>query len=59
MDIDKAELMVKVMELISQKHKKMDGVTSPSPELKAKAEGYIEALYQIENLILNWGINDN
>ena len=52
--IDKKELHLKVLELIEQQHKKMDGVTV-SPDLKAKSEGFIEALYQVESLIVNWG----
>ena len=52
--IDKEQLLIKLVELISMQHDKMDGVTT-SPELKAKSEGYIEALYQVESLIINWG----
>ena len=56
--MDKEQLLVKLLEMIGEQHDKMDGVTV-SPELKAKSEGYLEALYQVENLIINWGENDN
>ena len=52
--MDKDLLLSKILELIDQQHDKMDGVTT-APEMKAKAEGYIEALYQVESLIINWG----
>lgn len=52
--IDKDKLLAKIIELIDMQHDKMDGVTT-SPDLKAKSEGYIEALYQVESLVINWG----
>lgn len=52
MVIDKEQLLSKVLALIAQQHNKMDGVTK-SVELKAKSEGYIEALYHVESLIIN------
>lgn len=52
--IDKDKLLAKIIELIDMQHDKMDGVTA-SPDLKAKSEGYIEALYQVESLVINWG----
>jgi len=51
--IDKEQLLSKLMDLIAQQHDKMDGVTV-SPDLKAKSEGYIEALYQVESIVINW-----
>lgn len=51
--IEKDKLLAKIIELIDMQHDKMDGVTT-SPDLKAKSEGYIEALYQVESLIINW-----
>lgn len=52
--MDKEQLLKKIIGMIDQQHNKMDGV-SLTPELKAKSEGYIEALYQVESLIINWG----
>lgn len=52
--MDKDKLLVKLLEMIGEQHDRMDGVTL-SPELKAKAEGYLEGLYQVESLIINWG----
>lgn len=55
--MDKEQLHAKLLEMISLQHNKMDGVIA-SPELKARSEGFIEALYQIESLIINWGLVD-
>lgn len=55
--MDKDKLLVKLLDMIEAQHHKMDGVTV-SPELKAKSEGFIEALYQVESLIINWGNNE-
>ena len=43
-----------IRELLEVRHEKMDGVTL-TPDMKAKYEGFIEALYQVESLIINWG----
>jgi hypothetical protein len=51
--MDKEQLLNKLVELIAQQHNKMDGLTL-SNELKAKSEGFIEALYQVESIIINW-----
>jgi hypothetical protein len=56
--MDKEQFLSKVLSMIALQHDKMDGTTL-SPELKAKSEGFIEALYQVESLIINWGENDN
>lgn len=53
MEINKDELLSKIFDLIAVQHDKMDGVTK-ADHLKAKSEGYIEALYQVESLIINW-----
>ena len=53
--MDKEQLLVKLLGMISEQHDKMDGVTV-SPDVKAKSQGYLEALYQVESLIINWGI---
>jgi len=55
--MDKDKLLAKLLEMIETQHHKMDGVTV-SPELKAKSEGFIEALYQVESLIINWWLVD-
>jgi len=56
--MDKEQLLSKVLAMIAVQHDKMDGTTL-SPELKAKSEGFIEALYQVESLIINWGKDDS
>lgn len=56
--MDKEQVLVKLLDMIAIQHDKMDGVTT-SPELKAKSEGYIEALYQVESMIINWDKDDN
>lgn len=53
--IDKERLLSKLVELIAQQHDKMDGATT-SPDFKAKAQGYIEALYQVESIVINWDL---
>lgn len=53
MEINKDDLLAKIFDLIAAQHDKMDGVTKAA-DLKAKSEGYIEALYQVESLIINW-----
>lgn len=55
--MDKGQLLAKIREMIEQQHDKMDGVTV-CPDFKVKSEGYIEALYQIESLIINWDLGN-
>jgi hypothetical protein len=55
--MDKEQLLGKLLDMIAVQHNKMDGVTT-SPELKAKSEGYLEALYQVESLVINWESNE-
>ena len=56
--MDKEKVLAKIRYLIAQQHNKMDGVIT-SPDLRSKSEGYIEALYQVESLIINWGKDDS
>lgn len=51
--MDKGILLGKVLDMIAQQHDKMDGATLPA-DIKLRYEGFIEALYQIESLIVNW-----
>ena len=53
--IDKSEMLARILEMIERQHKRMD--SQPIQGAKEKADGHLEALYQIENLILNWGNN--
>lgn len=56
--INKSELLARILEMIDRQHSRMDSQTTLSQGTKDKADGHLEALYQVENLILNWG-NEN
>lgn len=53
--IDKSEMLARILEMIERQHKRMDAPNITSQGAKDKADGHLEALYQVENLILNWG----
>lgn len=55
--INKSDLHTKITELIEKQHSKMDLPTTTTQGMKDKSDGYLEALYQVEKLILNWGID--
>jgi hypothetical protein len=57
MDINKSQLLSKIIEMIDKQNTRMDNAGTITPETKFKSDGHLEALYQVENLILNWGNN--
>lgn len=57
--IDKAEFLGRILEMIERQHARMDSQTTTPQGTKDKADGHLEALYQVENLILNWGQDVN
>ena len=52
--IDKKELLESIAEMIADNHNKIEA-RMVTKETVHRLEGYLEALYQVENLILNWG----
>lgn len=56
--INKSELLGRIIEMISRQNGRMDLPSTITQGMKDKADGHLEALYQVENLILNWG-NEN
>lgn len=56
--INKSELLGRIIEMIIRQNGRMDLPSTITQGMKDKADGYLEALYQVENLILNWG-NEN
>lgn len=53
--INKSELLSRVLAMIDKQHARMDAHGTSNHEVKLQADGHLEALYQVENLILNWG----
>lgn len=51
--LDKGTILSMISELIFKHHGKIDAAGIITEEVKCKAEGYIEALYQVESLINN------
>jgi len=58
MEINKSHLLDKIVELIAKQNDRMDNAGTISVEAKQKSDGHLEALYQVENLILNWGVEN-
>lgn len=56
--INKSQLLDRILEMMKRQHGKIDSAGTVTQATKAKSDGHLEALYQVENLILNWG-NDN
>jgi hypothetical protein len=52
-DIDKQFVLKRVRELMELHHEKMDAHNPLSSETKSRSEGYLEALYQVENVLIN------
>lgn len=52
--IDKKELLEHIAEMIADNHNKIEA-RMVTKETVHRLEGYIEALYQVENLIIHWG----
>ena len=44
----------RVRELMAQHHEKMDSANLLSPEIKSRSEGYLEALYQVESVLISF-----
>lgn len=59
LSINKSELLSRILEMIDRQHSRMDGQSTVTQATKDKADGHLEALYQVENLILNWGQDVN
>lgn len=59
MDINQSELLLKIAKMMVRQNDRMDNAGTVSIETKHKSDGHLEALYQIENLILNWGQDVN
>lgn len=57
--IDKIELLGRIIEMIDRQNVRMDSPSTTTQGMKDKADGHLEALYQVENLILNWGQDVN
>ena len=53
--INKSELLGRITEMIDRQNGRMDSQSTTTQGMKDKADGHLEALYQVENLILNWG----
>lgn len=56
--IKKSELLSRILDMIDKQHKRIDSQAIVTQATKDKADGYLEALYQVENVILNFG-NEN
>lgn len=56
--INKSQLLSRIIEMMDRQHGKIDSAVTVTQATKDKRDGHLEALYQVENLILNWG-NDN
>jgi hypothetical protein len=52
--INKSELLGRILEMIHRQHGKIDAAGNGSHALADKVEGYLEALYQVEKLVLDW-----
>ena len=52
--IDKRILLERISEMIFDRHQKIDDAGIITDKVKAKSEGFIEALYQVENMINNF-----
>ncbi len=56
MDIekDKQSILEKIRELMAQHHQKIESANVLTPDVKYRSEGYLEALYQVENVLINY-----
>lgn len=54
--IDKSQLLGRILEMMDRQHGKIDAAGTVTQATKDKGDGFLEALYQIENLVLNWGM---
>lgn len=56
--INKTELLSRIIEMIDKQNVRMDSPSTTTQGMKDKADGHLEALYQVENLILKWGVEN-
>lgn len=56
-NIDKSQLLVRIIEMMDKQHGKIDSAGTINQATKDKGDGFLEALYQVENLVLNWGVD--
>lgn len=54
--INKSQLLGRILEMMDKQHVKIDAAGSVAQGAKDRGDGFLEALYQVENLILNWGM---
>lgn len=52
--IDKKLLLTMIGQLINSKNERIDNAGTITHDVKVKADGYIEALYQVENMVINF-----
>lgn len=52
--ISKSRLLGRIVEMMERQHGKIDSAGTLTQATKDKSDGHLEALYQVENLILNW-----
>lgn len=52
--IDKSQLLGRILEMMDRQHGKIDAAGTVSQAVKDKGDGFLEALYQVEKLVLNW-----
>lgn len=51
--MDKQIILERIRELMAQHHEKIESATVLTPDIKYRSEGYLEALYQVENVVIN------
>lgn len=54
--INKSKLLGRIIEMMDKQHGKIDAAGTVNQAAKDKGDGYLEALYQVENLVLNWSM---
>jgi hypothetical protein len=54
--INKSQLLGRILEMMDKQHGKIDAAGTVTQGTKDKVDGFLEALYQVENLVLNWGM---
>lgn len=54
--INKSQLLGRIIEMMDKQHGKIDAAGTVTQGTKDKGDGFIEALYQVEKLVLDWGM---
>ena len=54
--INKSQLLGRIIEMMDKQHGKIDAAGTVDQGAKDKGNGFLEALYQVEKLVLNWGM---